>query len=824
MVLRTNVFVFFMLIFVTGSYAKIYPLFSPSPVQNSYYGWASATDGQTLVVGAYGEKKIYIYERNGLDWQYVTSRSHTADKFGYSVDIDGDTIVVGAYGYNSNQGAIYVFKKDVTNGWNVTPTQFSGGQTGDCLGWSVAIDGDTIVAGAYGADDDKGTAYVYEYVNDSWSFEVELYDPDGLPKGSHVSGARFGKSVAVDGDRIVVGAEYDYTSYEIDWRRGAACVFRRVGGLWGQSGMVKLLASDGQKLDVFGNAVAVSGDVIVVGCPYHNNGTGVNRGAAYVYRWNGTLWIEEKILIASEYANSSLFGQRLSLDGDRLVVGEYQSNSYTGSAYLFEWDGNAWSAGDKLISGGIGDYLGSSVAIAGDVIFVGACRTDGQIVDVGMVYVITLPSKLFNEFQVNTHINDKQQYPSIATDANGNFVVVWESRYQDGDSYGVYGQRFDLYGRRVGDEFQVNVTTSGSQARANVAMDEAGNFIIVWNAGDGDLEGIYARRYAANGTPLSGEILVNAYTISRQIYPTVALKVDGTFIVIWESFHGTNDWHIAGRLYDAAGNPITSEFDINQSGSCGENSLAISDTGDFTVAWDRMLAGYSICVRQYNANGTPKGNEVVLMTSDIDAALGPTIASDRSGNYVLAWHYTTEWPASEYRDIYAQRYDANFNPVGEEFMVNTTTVGVQQYPSIAMNSDGQFVIVWYGDTDDSEEGVFARQYDGNGQPVGNESQLNTYINGIQKMPVAAMQTSGRFIVAWQSEAQDGNDFGIFATIGPKTYLGDFNFNRQIDISDLQIMAEGWLSNEPVLDIAPNSGDGIINLLDFSVLAEHWFYE
>lgn len=117
--------------------------------------------------------------------------------------------------------------------------------------------------------------------------------------------------------------------------------------------------------------------------------------------------------------------------------------------------------------------------------------------------------------------------------------------------------------------------------------------------------------------------------------------------------------------------------------------------------------------------------------------------------------------------------------------------------------------------------MFVRQYDSNAQPVGVESQLNTYINGDQKTPVVVMQESGRFITAWHSESQDGSDYGIFAAIGPKTYLGDFDLNGQIDIRDLRMLAQRWLSDEPVLDIAPQGGDGITNLLDFSKLAPQW---
>lgn len=830
MVLRINVFVLFMSICVSSSYGQITPLPSPNPVYRSDYGISSATDGQTLVVGAPGENSdagaVYVFEPNDLGWDCVarleaSSVSPADEDFGYSVDVDGDTIVVGAKGYNTNQGAVYIFEKDPTNGWDVDPVRLvvSGGQAGDNFGYSVAIDGDTIVAGAYMVDDQKGATYVYEYSGSSWDFKIKLYDINGesTASGTATWGDRFGYSVSIDGDMIVIGSYYDDSATLL--RPGSACVFRRSGGLWDINTQIKLTPDEPQEHACFGQTVVVSGDVIAIGSPSYDNETGISRGGVTVFRWDGESWIEAKTLVAPDYAGGSYFGERLSLDGDRLVVGEYHSGSWTGSAFLFEWDGYEWSDGRELIAGGSGDRVGSSVAISGDLVLVGAYRVDdGAVTDAGIVYMITLPGKIFNEFQVNTYTNADQKYPSIATDPNGNFIVAWHSEGQDSGTYGVYAQRFDSYGRRIGDEFQVNVSTEGTQSRANVAMNASGDFIVAWSGVDGSSEGIYARRYASNGTPLSGEFLVNTYTDSRQVYPTAALNDNGTFIVTWNSFHGNNDWRVAGRLYDATGNPITSEFDINQSGSGSGHSLAVSNTGDFTVVWSRPLSGYDICARQYNANGTPKGNEVVLFHTDMNNGLGSNIATNGSGDYVLTWYYM---PSGGTLGVYAQRYDADMIPVGSQFMVNTTKASVRPTPDIAMNSKGEFVIVRYGDTGGSEDDVFVRRYDSNAQPVGVESQFNTYITGGQRTPVVVMQESGRFIGVWHSESQDGSDYGVFAAIGPKTYLGDFDFSGQVDIADLAMLAQGWLNDEPVLDIAPEGGDGTVNLLDFSVLTEQW---
>ena len=120
-----------------------------------------------------------------------------------------------------------------------------------------------------------------------------------------------------------------------------------------------------------------------------------------------------------------------------------------------------------------------------------------------------------SQFQVNTYTTGEQYNPSVAIDPSGKFVVVWQSfPNQDGDFTGVFGQRFDATGAKVGTEFQVNTYTTGLQDYPDVAMDGSGRFVVVWQSDkeDGNALGVFGRRYAADGTPLSGEFLVNIFT------------------------------------------------------------------------------------------------------------------------------------------------------------------------------------------------------------------------------------------------------------------------------------------------------------------------
>ncbi|RZB38448.1 MAG: hypothetical protein SRB2_00196 [Desulfobacteraceae bacterium Eth-SRB2] len=196
----------------------------------------------------------------------VAADGASGDLFGYSVAVDGDTAVIGAWAdvdAGVSSGSAYVFTRDAIGDWSQQAKLLAGdGASADFFGWSVAVDGDTAVIGAW-ADDDagvsSGSAYVFtrNAIGD-WSQQAKLLAADGA------SGDFFGESVAVDGDTAVIGAFYDDENYVSS---GSAYVFTRVftddGINWEQQ--AKLLAGDGASADFFGWSVAVDGDTAVIG-------------------------------------------------------------------------------------------------------------------------------------------------------------------------------------------------------------------------------------------------------------------------------------------------------------------------------------------------------------------------------------------------------------------------------------------------------------------------------------------------------------------------------------------------------------------------------
>lgn len=199
----------------------------------------------------------------------------------------------------------------------------------------------------------------------------------------------FGIAVAVSGDTAVVGAPQE-AGAAIPLQ-GAAYVFTRVGGTWTEQ--AKLVPSDGSAADRFGQAVAVSGDTVVVGSFWHDVGVNVDQGAAYVFTRSGGTWTEQAKLTASDGAATDQFARSVAVSGDAVVAGaqsdDVDGKDGQGSAYLFTRSEGIWSEQARLIDpeGAAGDTFGVSVGMSGDTVVIGAGFHDNPNPEQGAAYV-----------------------------------------------------------------------------------------------------------------------------------------------------------------------------------------------------------------------------------------------------------------------------------------------------------------------------------------------------------------------------------------------------------------------------------------------------
>src|SRR5437867_462885 len=220
------------------------------------------------------------------------------------------------------------------------------------------------------------------------------------------------------------------------------------------------------------------------------------------------------------------------------------------------------------------------------------------------------------EFRVNSYTTGSQSGPAVASDANGNFVVVWTD-VRDGSIIGLEGQRFNAAGTPLGSDFQVNSYTTSYQRSPAVASDQNGNFVVAWEsyAQDGSLYGIFGRRFDSAGTPQGSEFRVNSYTTFGQVAPRVASDAGGDFVVVWYAFgQEASGTGVFGQRFDASGAPRGGEFHVN-SYTTGYQSapLVASDaSGRFVVVWtdDGQDGSNSGSFGQrFDATGAPVGTE-----------------------------------------------------------------------------------------------------------------------------------------------------------------------------------------------------------------------
>ena len=192
------------------------------------------------------------------------------------------------------------------------------------------------------------------------------------------------------------------------------------------------------------------------------------------------------------------------------------------------------------------------------------------------------------EFQINVFTPDNQDQPSVASDTAGNIVVAWSSAGQDGSGSGVFGRRFDPSGAPIGDEFQANVTTADAQLAPAIASDAAGNFFVVWKSvgQDGSEGGIYGRRFDASGTPLGEELQVSSTATGNQDRPAAAVDASGNLIVVWDSADQDGGGiGVFGRTLDPAGAPTGDEFPVNVTTAGDQSAPAVAAGSGFAVVW-----------------------------------------------------------------------------------------------------------------------------------------------------------------------------------------------------------------------------------------------
>jgi len=375
-------------------------ILNPSSLADEYYGQSIAIYGDYAVIGAVGHDNergyAFVYHYNGSYWEEQATLKGTdiadGDRFGTSVAIYDDVIAIGAI-YNNDHGAVYVYVRPSTGWANMTQTAkltASDAASGDNLGAAVSVSKDVIIAGAPYDDDNgsnSGSVYLYTKPSSGWADATENIK---FKPSDGTTYGMFGSALSITEDIMVVGAWGDGSL------SGAAYLYIKPSSGWeSMNESVKLSPSDAKTGKLFGASVAIFEDVVLIGA-YKDDEKGTECGAAYIFQ-KGASWqdISQKAkLTASDAAEKDWFGNKVAIYNNYIAIGAWHkadNGTNSGAAYIFEKPGTEWTdmteTGKMLASDGTDeDWFSYGLAIYGDNILIGSPQNSEAASKSGSVY------------------------------------------------------------------------------------------------------------------------------------------------------------------------------------------------------------------------------------------------------------------------------------------------------------------------------------------------------------------------------------------------------------------------------------------------------
>lgn len=301
--------------------------------------------------------------------------------------------------------------------------------------------------------------------------------------------------------------------------------------------------------------------------------------------------------------------------------------------------------------------------------------------------------------------------------------------------------------------FLVNTQTGADQRQPDVAYGGDGTALIVWDTDASGGEEIAGRVVTGDGEPVGTEFQINTTTANQQIRPAVAGFAGGGFVVVWESYELlTEEDQLFVQRLDAAGRRLGDEIRIDDAEFHLHADVATAGDGGFVVVWDD---GYDVFGRLFDATGSAVGDDF-FVNSQLGTMYGPRVSSDASGSFTVVWEDQSELDGDG-GGVFLRRFDGDGQPLGDDVQVNSTTEGDQYAPVLATRPDGDFMVVWesYGQSG-SGDGAFGRVFDASGSPVGGEFRVDGGTSVYAGYLDAAAVADG-FAVVWNEPREAGGE-------------------------------------------------------------------
>jgi hypothetical protein len=399
---------------------------------------------------------------------------------------------------------------------------------------------------------------------------------------------------------------------------------------------------------------------------------------------------------------------------------------------------------------------GASSLILGVLLAAGLASVDAQ--------VLTSP-----EIRINSFEDGDQRVPLVATDGDGDAVVIWQSRNQEAAGWAIYAQRLDADLALQGEEFLVNDYNIGSQDGQSVVMAADGRFAVAWNGQDPDSQSdvVSVRRFAPDGTPLAGDRRISETNGNIQLLPRLGLTDDDELLISWEEDSPTVGFEILSRRANDTGRPTSaiSTLNLSSAGAQRRGDLAVAGDGSVIAVWqDAVLDGsdWGIFLRCLDPRGQGPAESQVNQTI-LGQQSRPRVARAADGRFAVVWQDTLGRSSFEYRRIMVRLFGADCQALGPERQVNQFDEGIQDQPAIAVDRAGNYILAWQSFPDDFEnQGIYARRLGRDGVFLSEEFRVNVELEAFQDFPsVSAMPDEG-YLFVWESAGQDASGFGIFA--------------------------------------------------------------
>ncbi len=325
-----------------GSWVENAKLWASDGAEGDWFGHSVSISGQYAFVSAVSDEtvgavsgSVYVFKHVGTDWVeeqkilVLPDGGNSAIDFGWSVCVEGDYALIGAINDDDcgdSSGSTYVFHYDGAH-WNeVQKLLPADGKAWAFFGYCISLDGDSAIIGARG-DEYKGAAYIFTLEETTWVETQKLIAADGA------GGDYFGRSVFLNGEYVIVGAHYDDDNGE---ESGSAYIFYYDNGSWTQQ--AKIIASDGEPEEEFGDAVYINEGYALVGVQFDDD-QGMYSGSAYLFKRDGTSWIEQVKLLPPDGGYWQQFGNAVFMKDDSAFICSLyddENGLYSGSTYIYK--------------------------------------------------------------------------------------------------------------------------------------------------------------------------------------------------------------------------------------------------------------------------------------------------------------------------------------------------------------------------------------------------------------------------------------------------------------------------------------------------------